>query len=57
MTNEEFYRYLDGTPTIEGIVAEMKTWWSYDEYDMPVQNGLNKILEIAKAQENQNGTD
>ena len=28
MTDEEIRKYINGQPTIEGIVKEMKTWWS-----------------------------
>lgn len=50
MTDKEYEEYLNGDPTIIGIVTEMKSWWSDDECDKVVQNSLDKILELLDKQ-------
>jgi len=48
MTDKEIVDYLNGNPTIEGIVSEMKTWWSNDGTDKILQMCFDKILELAE---------
>ena len=50
MTDKEYEKYLNGEPTIRGIITEMKSWWSDDECDKVVQNSLDKILELLDKQ-------
>lgn len=51
MTDKEIVEYLNGEPTIEGIVAEMKTWWSNEGTDEILQMCFDKILELAERKE------
>ena len=37
--------------TIEEIVNEMKTWWSNDDCDKEIQDNLDEILKIHKAEQ------
>lgn len=56
MTANQFEEYLLENPTIEGIVEEMKTWWSDEGGDLLIQMALDKILEISKKQEEEKKT-
>ena len=47
MTDEEIREYLNGTPTISGIVAEMKTWWTNEGTDTILQECFDKIVELS----------
>lgn len=49
MTDKEIVDYLNGNPTIEGIVTEMKTWWTNEETIL--QMCFDKILELAEGKE------
>lgn len=51
MTDNEMMDYLNGNPTIEGIVTEMKTWWSNEGTDDILQMCFDKILELAEREE------
>lgn len=51
MTDEEFIEYLSDKPTIEGIVKEMKTWWSNAGDDSIIQMALDKILQLSGEEE------
>lgn len=46
MTDEEIREYLNGKPTIPGIVAEMKTWWTNEGSDTVLQECFDKIIEL-----------
>lgn len=51
MTSEEMNEYLNGEPTIKGIIEEMKTWWSDEGTDKEIQICFDKILELAERKE------
>lgn len=51
MTQGEVIDYLNGNPTIEGIVSEMKTWWTNEGTDKILQMCFDKILELVERKE------
>lgn len=51
MTTEEMNEYLNGEPTIKGIIEEMKKWWSDEGTDKEIQICFDKILELAERKE------
>ena len=46
MTDKEFYEYLEGNPTITGIVSHMKTWWSNEGTDKELQDLFDLIIKL-----------
>lgn len=54
MTDKEIRKYINGQPTIEGIVKEMKTWWSNEGNDTIVQDCFDTIIELSKKENKTN---
>lgn len=54
MTDEEIRKYMNDQPTIEGIVKEMKTWWSDEGSDTILQECFDKIIELSRKKNKRN---
>lgn len=54
MTDEEIRKYMNGQPTIEGIVDEMKTWWTNEGSDTILQECFDKIIELSQKESKRN---